>query len=156
MKLSVNRKIHYESGPDMTPLVDVVMVLLIFLMMVGTFLGAEHYLVSNLPLRESGSGQSQPPPGGFPLDEPLEIRVDLNATRDGFIARAGRIEAGGVDALAGSLAAMRRQFEESGTPASRVQVIISPSRDVRLQHVVDVFQAAQLAEFTKIGFASAR
>jgi biopolymer transport protein ExbD len=32
MKLNSSKKGHYESGPNMTPLVDVVMVILIFLM----------------------------------------------------------------------------------------------------------------------------
>ena len=39
----------------MTPLVDVVMVILIFLMLAGSFAGAEHYLVSNVPFTDKGA-----------------------------------------------------------------------------------------------------
>ena len=59
MKIQVSRKIHYDSGPNMTPLVDVVMVILIFMMLVGQFIGAEHYLVSNLPISQSGAGDAK-------------------------------------------------------------------------------------------------
>ena len=57
MKLNTGKKVHYDSGPNMTPLVDVVMVILIFLMLAGTFGANEHFLTSNLPLSERGVGQ---------------------------------------------------------------------------------------------------
>ena len=75
MKIRVSQKVHYDSGPNMTPLVDVVMVILIFLMMAGSFVGSEHFLVSNLPISQAGVGGVAPPPGFIP-DEPIEIRVD--------------------------------------------------------------------------------
>src|ERR1700753_544627 len=100
MRLNPAKQVHYDSGPNMTPLVDVVMVILIFLMLAGTFTGSEWYLVSNLPLRQTGGGNVAPPPGGVPNDEPLEIRVDENVTRDGFIARAGQIQTGDARILA--------------------------------------------------------
>ena len=37
MKLQGAKQVHYDSGPNMTPLVDVVMVILIFLMLAGSF-----------------------------------------------------------------------------------------------------------------------
>ena len=37
MRIQGARKVHYDSGPNMTPLVDVVMVILIFLMLAGSF-----------------------------------------------------------------------------------------------------------------------
>ena len=58
---------------NMTPLVDVVMVILIFLMLTGTFAVGEHFLQSNLPLTRKGSGLSTP--SNVPPDEPLEIRL---------------------------------------------------------------------------------
>src|SRR5205809_671221 len=56
MKIRGAKKIHYDSGPNMTPLVDIVMVILIFLMLAGSFAGAEHYLVSNVPFSKQGAG----------------------------------------------------------------------------------------------------
>jgi biopolymer transport protein ExbD len=156
MKIKGAKQVHYDSGPNMTPLVDVVMVILIFLMLTGTFTGTEWYLVSNLPLRQGGGGNVQPPPGGFPTDEPLEIRVDQNATRDGFVARVGQVQTGNGEVLKKALIKMRDNLTAAGKGPEKVQVIISPGRSVKYEHLVQVYQAAMGADFTKIGFATAR
>ena len=57
MRIGGAKKVHYDSGPNMTPLVDVVMVILIFLMLAGSFGGVEHYLTSNLPVKQNGGGK---------------------------------------------------------------------------------------------------
>src|ERR1700753_2777622 len=90
MKINAARTVHYDSGPNMTQLVDVVMVILIFLMLAGSFAGAEHYLVRNVPYTPKGAAGAPPPPGFVP-DEPLEIRVD-SPVADRFVARAGQIQ----------------------------------------------------------------
>ena len=74
MRLKGAKQVHYDSGPNMTPLVDVVMVILIFLMLAGSFVGQEHFLVSNLPFSEKGTGSAAPPAGFIP-DEPLDKMV---------------------------------------------------------------------------------
>jgi biopolymer transport protein ExbD len=156
MKLNVGKRVHYDSGPNMTPLVDVVMVILIFLMLAGSFAGTEWYLVSNLPYRGDKSSGEAPENAVVPENEPLEIRVDQNPTNDGFVARAGKIQSDNITTLSVALTKMRRDLEAAGQKKEDVQVVISPGRNVTLQHVVDVFQAAQLAEFSKIGFSRAR
>src|SRR5438046_1003383 len=112
MRLTVSKKVHYESGPNMTPLVDVVMVILIFLMMAGSFGGAEHFLTSNIPLKQKGVGNA-PIPAGFIPDEPLEIRVDSRG--DGFVAQAGRIKVNNAALLQNQLTKMREQFAKANT-----------------------------------------
>ena len=72
MRIRGAKQVHYDSGPNMTPLVDVVMVILIFLMLAGSFAGAEHFLVSNVPYTPKGAG-GQPPPAGFVPDEEIPI-----------------------------------------------------------------------------------
>ena len=63
MRLKGAKQVHYDSGPNMTPLVDVVMVILIFLMLAGSFGGAEHYLQSKVPIRKgAGSVKSDAVP----------------------------------------------------------------------------------------------
>ena len=54
------RSPRYDSGPNMTPLVDVVMVILIFLMLAGSFATGGWYLQSSMPIKESG-GAGAPP-----------------------------------------------------------------------------------------------
>src|SRR5215211_6744073 len=101
MKIQGAKKIHYDAGPNMTPLVDVVMVILIFLMLAGSFATAEHFLVSNLPVVQSGAGGEQAPPGFIP-DEPIDIRVDA-PTADSFVATAGQIRTGDIEKLTAQL-----------------------------------------------------
>jgi biopolymer transport protein ExbD len=151
MRLTVAKKVHYDSGPNMTPLVDVVMVILIFLMMAGSF-GAEHYLSSNVPLKQEGNSGAQPPPGWIP-DEPLEIRVD--STGRGFEATAGRIRTSDPASLTAQLTAMRQQLESAGTPSARVQVVVSPGRSTKYDHLIRVYESAVNAGFTKVAFATA-
>jgi biopolymer transport protein ExbD len=154
MKLTKSRKIHYESGPDMTPLVDVVMVLLIFLMMVGTFVTMERYLVSNLPISEQGEGNVKT--DGIPTDTQIEVRIERNSTGDGFIATSGRFRGTDVPTVTAVLNQLRQQFEAAGTPADKVQVLISPTGTVPLKDVISVFEAAVSANFSRIGFTEAR
>ncbi len=151
MKLVASKRVHYDSGPNLTPLVDVVMVLLIFLMLAGSFRGTEHYLVSNLPIVAKGAGSAPLPPGFVP-DEPLDIRVD-SPVSDRFVARAGQIQTGDPKALTLQLTRMREQFLSTGTPTDRIQVVIAPGKNVRYQYLVEVYESALRAGFTKVGFA---
>lgn len=152
MKLNVSRKVHYETGPNMTPLVDIVMVILIFLMMAGSFGGAEHFLTSNIPLSQKGLSNAPPPPGWVP-DEPLEIRVD--SAGDGFRATAGRIRASDAAALTAQLMTMREQLNRAGTPTDKIQVVISPAKNVQYDHLIRVYESALNAKFEKVAFATA-
>jgi biopolymer transport protein ExbD len=156
MKLKGAKKVHYDSGPNMTPLVDVVMVILIFLMLAGSFAGAEHYLVSNVPFSKQGAGGGTPPPGGIPEDEPLVISVEQNATHDGFVARAEKITASDNKSLQRGLETLREQLRTAGKPPEKVQIVISPGRNVKYKNLVEVYQAALSAQFTKVAFAPAR
>ena len=156
MKIQGAKKVHYDSGPNMTPLVDVVMVILIFLMLAGSFGGAEHYLVSNLPIKQTGPG-GQPPPPGFVPDEPLDIRVDNNRTADGYVARTttGNIVAADADTLSTRLARLRDELERAGKTKDKIQVVISPGKSVKYKYLVEVYEAALEAQFTKVAFATA-
>src|SRR4051794_39157324 len=151
MKLKTSKKVHYDSGPNMTPLVDVVMVILIFLMLAGSFAGAEHYLVSNVPYTPKGAG-GEPPPPGFVPDEPLEIRVD-SPVPSGFVARAGQIQVDDADKLRVLLSKLRDQYPAE--QRDKIQIVISPGRNVKYKFLVEVYQAALQAKFEKVGFSPA-
>jgi biopolymer transport protein ExbD len=151
MKIRGAKKVHYDSGPNMTPLVDVVMVVLVFLMLAGSFVGTEHYMVSNMPIKQKGAG-GQAPPGYIP-DELLDIRVD-SPTPDRFVARAGKIQVGDVNSLTAQLSKMRQDYENAGTKTGSVQVVISPGRDVKYKFLIQVYEAALNAQFTKVAFAT--
>ena len=152
MKISGAKKIHYDSGPNMTPLVDVVMVILIFLMLAGSFVGAEHYLVSNLPLSQSGAGNVTLPPGFIP-DEPIDIRVD-SPTPDTFVASAGKIHTSDMEALTRQLRGMRLALNQTGKDDDHIQVKIGPGKKVKYRFLVQVYESALNAGYKKVAFAT--
>ena len=152
MKIAGAKKIHYDSGPNMTPLVDVVMVILIFLMLAGSFVGAEHFLVSNLPVSQSGAGNVQLPPGFIP-DEPIDIRVD-SPTPDTFLATAGRIQTGDIQKLTAQLKGMRLALNQTGKDDDHIQIKIGPGKRVKYRFLVQVYEAALNAGYKKVAFAT--
>jgi len=161
MKMKASQKVHYDSGPNMTPLVDVVMVILIFLMLTGTFAVGEHFLQSNLPLTRKGGGLSTP--SNVPPDEPLEIRVDSfsrpgadGLTVDMWIARAGGwVVQNSPEQLAAQLTKVREQLNNAGTSTDKIQVQINPGERTKYKHLVEVYEAALEAQFQKVAFTSA-
>lgn len=163
MRIKGAKQVHYEAGPNMTPLVDVVMVILIFLMLAGHFGGVERYLTSNVPIKQTGVGgaavETKVP------DTPLEVRVDRNRLRpDSFDVRAGRI-AMTIDAstqetwmqqmdnLTSALVQMKQELNAAGTTDDKIQVEIHPHKEVPYAHAIHVFEAVTDAKFQKISFA---
>ena len=151
MKIKGARAVHYDAGPNMTPLVDVVMVILVFLMLAGQFGVAEHYLMSNLPYTEKGLGGAKPPEGFVP-DEPLDIRID-SPTPDKWVANAGKISTSDRRQLAAALVKMRDDYAAAGKTVDNIQVIVSPGKDVKYDYLMAVYDAAMQADFKKISFA---
>jgi biopolymer transport protein ExbD len=163
MKIQGAKKVHYEAGPNMTPLVDVVMVILIFLMLAGSFGGIERYLTSNVPIKSSGVGGAAPT--NTVPDTPLEIRVDRNRQDPGkFDVRAGRIamtidastpEAWleQMDGLKTALVQMKTELNAAGTADDKIQVEIHPHKEVPYAHAIHVFEAVTDAQFQKVSFA---
>src|SRR4051794_38123440 len=120
MKIQGGKKIHYDSGPNMTPLVDVVMVILIFLMLTGSFGGAKFFLLTSLPTRDPGAGGIKVTPADV-RKTTADIRVEPdNRDPTRYIARAGAISTGDYDTLKAELDKLRSQFPDP----DQVQVII--------------------------------
>ncbi|HLL89669.1 MAG TPA: biopolymer transporter ExbD [Tepidisphaeraceae bacterium] len=153
MKLKGAKAGQYEAGPNMTPLVDVVMVILIFLMLAGSFGGAEHYLISNTSLSKGGVGVAS---ASSKIDEEvaLDVRVD-SKTADAFVATAGRISTDDAAKLTEQLRAMREQLIKAGSTDDKIQVKISPGKSTKYRHLVAVYEAAVRADLKKIAFATA-
>lgn len=151
MKIRGSKQVHYDSGPNMIPLVDVVMVILIFLMLVGQFGGLEHYLLSNLPYSEQGLGGAKPPAGTVP-DEPLDIRVEAPSP-DQWKAYVGKVATSDMAQLTAALKKMREDLNKAGTATEKIQVVISPAKSVRYEFLTGVYESAMRAEFKKIAFA---
>jgi biopolymer transport protein ExbD len=152
MKLRGAKQVHYDSGPNMVPLVDVVMVILIFLMMAGSFSQGGWFLQSSVPIKAKGGAKVDVLPGTIP-DEPLEVRIDNAA--DGFRVIAGDIRVeGDREKLRQALALKLGQYEAAGTAKDKIQVVLMPGRAVKYDNIIAVYEAALRAGFTKVGFAT--
>jgi len=158
MKIKGAKQVHYDSGPNMTPLVDVVMVILIFLMLAGSFGGTEQYLESNMPITNKGVGKSDEKPKL--MDDPqLEIYVDsAGGTYTAHPTGLPGVSDG--DSLIKELVQTKVKLGKGKVgPDDKdetTQVIISPGQSVKYQFLIDVYQAALEAKFTKVGFATGR
>ncbi|HYE20244.1 MAG TPA: biopolymer transporter ExbD [Tepidisphaeraceae bacterium] len=151
---------HYDSGPNMTPLVDVVMVILIFLMLAGSFGAASHYLPGAIPKHTGAPGTE------VAITDVTPIVVRMGSRGEGFVASSpdlGRDLATGqprqyrsVEELQAALAAKRAEKHAAGTPAEQMQVMIAPEARAKYEHVLGVYEAAMAAEWPKIGFQAAR
>jgi biopolymer transport protein ExbD len=150
MKLKGAKSVHYESGPNMTPLVDVVMVILIFLMLAGSFVENEHYLQTN----QATTGGAGPASHWTPGDDPIEIQLDAHVP-DRFSARVGKFRSTNPASLTADLQTMRTQMKAIGMDLGKLRVVIAPSRWVKYRFLLEAYEAALNAEYQNISFARA-
>jgi biopolymer transport protein ExbD len=147
MKLKGAKQVHYDSGPNMTPLVDVVMVILIFLMLAGSFGASEHYMMSTVPLHENGGGDVKDP-----IPQMTDYRISVDGHENQFVARAGEATCTTGEELTSMLTATKNSMERLGTPVDKIQVIIEPGSTVEYKYLLLVYQSALDAQFTKVAF----
>ena len=152
MKIDIRRRHRFESGPNMTPLVDVVMVILIFLMLVGTFASGEWFLEQKAGMTQTATSTQQPPPKDFVPDEPIVIRVTYRSD-DQYLAQADKISTGSKVELQQALTGMRQQLTGIGKPIDKLVVVIQPQPNVKHRQYMEVYEAALAAGFTKVSFA---
>ena len=149
MTIKGAKLIHYDSAPNLTPLVDVVMVILIFLMLVGSFERGGWFLQSTMPVSKMRHGD----PTEIPA-QALEIRVDNSG--DGFVARiGGDVTIRGDRALLKSaLETKREMFARAATDIHKVQVVLMPGRNVKYDDVILAYEGALRAGFKRVAFAT--
>lgn len=137
------RRLPADIVPNLAPLVDVVMVVLIFFMMGAAFSSGEAGLTTRLPA-DVGSR-----PGRAPA-EPAPIQIDLIAAADAAACRIAidrrPFEPASFDALAAEL---RRRT----AAAPSVRVVISAGSRVRFQHVISALNACVQAGIADVRFA---
>jgi biopolymer transport protein ExbD len=142
-----HRAVRYESGPNLTPLVDVVLVVLIFLMLVGA-MAAPRVLSARTPAIGSGHG---------PQPMSMELRVREDPASGTFIITGSGLQIVGdsgqlLPALQGKMLA----YKAAGIDPSEVQLVIRPARDVTYQHVLSVYETAQRARFTRVALGATK
>jgi biopolymer transport protein ExbD len=138
-------------GPNMTPMVDIVMVILIFFMATAAFMGSEWYLKAAIPF-EAGRGTSVNKPNdplAIPL-KPLEVMMDANA--DGrTIINFLELQRATVDEFIARIS----QFPRNQT-TSELEVVIKPMPRVPYADVVRVHAACDAAGIYKVGITVPR
>ena len=129
-------RLREEPEINLIPMIDVLLVILIFLMITTTyskFAGLE----INLPTADA-QAQKQ---------EPNEINVTITAT-GALTVNKRAVSSAGVDAIAAALRA------EAGDGTRDPVVVINADAKATHQSVVDVMQAAQVAGYPHISFAT--
>ena len=124
-----------ELEINLIPMIDVLLVILIFLMITTTyskFAGLE----INLPTADAPPNQEQP----------NEVNVTVTATGE-VLVNKGAVGAKDVESIA---AALRRAAASAKDPI----VVISADAKATHQSVIDVMQAAQRAGLSHISFAT--
>jgi len=136
----------------MTPLVDVVMVILIFLMLAGSFGTAEHFMVSTLPIR--GIGEPMPT---MELPKLLPVVVDVNVYANGdasVTGTPGRFQDPAQVRLV--LADRMTALVKNGRSANDVRAVLHPALGTKWDALAPLYDAAVLAKYKYVSFAVAR
>jgi biopolymer transport protein ExbD len=131
---------------QLTPMIDVVFLLLVFFIWTSSFTIAEQSLPSQLSPQLSGSGTSiDTVPEPIEDFEPLVVRLFV---ADGRVAWTLR------DVPMPSLAQLRAALVTAARIKRDAPVILHPDPDVPLGDVIDVYDIARLADFEKVQFAA--
>ncbi len=136
-------------GPNMTPMVDIVMVILIFFMAGSVFLGPEWFL--NVGMAPSvGAGEARAA-SRFELPVAREV-VRLSVGEGGGVLVQGLgLEGASVEGLIARIEEMRAQ----GTSGA-VRVVIEPSRGSAYQDVIRVYDVCAGGGFAGVGLSKSR
>jgi biopolymer transport protein ExbD len=145
-------------GPNMTPMVDVVMVILVFFMVSAAFLGPEWLLGSLVPrpAPAAGSGNTAQGPGKGPTDTdplattPVRFTIDLRRSPAGNGQQAFASGAGLTDASIEQVVdALKKQVGDK--QLTSVEVLIRPADGVPWGAVVHTHELCTKAGFVRVG-----
>lgn len=130
-----------DFGPNMTPMVDVVMVILIFFMAGSSLLGPEWFLGATVEeATPAPAGNTAPPTADedpFQLDlPPTRVRVEMSRDERGVTRVTGlNVVSVDVDEFA-------RRVEEvaASGAAPTLEIIVQPSAETPYQDVIRVYE----------------
>ena len=155
---TLNLPLKNHAMPNMTPMVDVVMCILIFFMLGSTFIAPEFYLTNRMPAVDIGPGteRSYGEPavrGTLVLHRQPSGQTTLSAF-DSAPMTMSKID--DLDQSASlAILSFLEQKKRSGM-SDDVQLIIMPDRLVPYQDVITIYDYCIKAKFTQVAFAPAR
>lgn len=130
----------------MTPMIDVVFLLMIYFIWSSNTGTAEQLLPSSISPPTTGAGNTAPEQKPDPIDdfEPIVVRIVPIGNQVGW-----RVQ----DKEMPSLAAVSQSLRNLFAIRSETRVVLHPDPDVPLGHVIDVFDEARLIGFREVQFA---
>lgn len=139
-------ELHF--GPNMTPMVDVVMVILVFFMASTAFLGPEWFLRAHAVRQEQTQGAAAVDPSIALPD--LRLRVTLSLDESGQTrVRGFGVEDVSLEVFAAAVARTAPDLLAGG--AAQPIVIIVPDPSVAYADVVRAHEACAAAGFERVG-----
>jgi len=129
-------KKHEELEINFIPLIDVLLVIIIFLIVSATF-SRTNELQINLPTAEANA----------PQDKPLTIEVAVDATGK-YLIDGKPLADGSVAAISAALQAAAKAGTKEPT------IVINADANTTHQSVVNVMEASRVAGYSKITFAT--
>ena len=138
-----------RRGPldvKMTPMIDVVFLLLIFFVWSASFQIVEHVLPSNLAeaIGSEPTDSQQPPPPEADFDDVVVRLVQV----------AGKTTWRVNDRPLASLAQVREQLDSIAKIKTDAPVILHPDPQVPLGDVIDVYDISRIVGFDKVSFTA--
>ncbi len=133
-----------DLNTAMTPMIDVVFLLLVFFVWTASFQTIEYVLDSQVAAQQ-GTNASEDTQLTPPTDnEDILIRIE---------SVAGELVWSVSQRSATSLADVKERLMRLAEVDASVKVILHPDPEVPLEFVIGAFDAAQLAGFTQVAFA---
>ena len=126
---------HEELEMNLVPLIDVLLVIIIFLVVSATFSRTSELQI-NLPTAEANS----------PLDKPLVITVEVDAGGR-YMVNGNAVEGAEISAIASALTKAAGDGKEP-------TIVINADAKATHQSVVNVMEASRQANYTHITFAT--
>ncbi len=134
----------HHVGPNMTPMVDVVMVILIFFMLGSSFVSPDWYLTNNTPAIKGGLSNVKT--NAMP---PTRINIKLRVRGTRTIAILPGLQTAD---LSGELATFLTNKHKELTKGVPVQIFISPSSGVPYRDVITTYSDCIQARFKQVAF----
>ena len=138
----------YEThvGPNMTPMVDVVMVILIFFMASAAFLGPEWFLRTALPANRAADAPAADNP-------PRIVRIGLVAPI-GVSSAVAVID--GADPVPLDRALEQLRAIQQTQPEAGLVIVVDPAADAPYDAVVRIHEICASLGITRVGLAPQR
>ena len=132
----------HHVGPNMTPMVDVVMVILIFFMLGSSFTSPVWYLTNNTPAIRGGFSDVKT--SKFP---PVKLIIKLDRRGNHTMATIGSFQ---TENLKGSL--FKWLNKRRKILGKKTQLIIKPHESVPYQDVITVYSDCVRARYHEVAF----